>query len=439
MGQPGGGFRVNQTEGRKDWTGRSIYVLSLITLINAFNYFDRSILALVIPAIKADMQLSDTMLGLLTGLAFALFNSTLGIPIARLADVWNRRNIIAIGLAFWSVATALTGVVTNVWQLAVTRFLMGAGEASSQATSNSIIGDLFSKASRPMAIAIWATGSSIGLFFSPLAGWLADTYSWRATFIAAGLPGIVLAALWMLTVREPVRGASETAATDRRASQDADTFYETLRFLAGSKAYLFILGGTSLASVSLSAQIWHATFLVRIYGLSLTEVGAILGPVRGTVGIISMLTGGFIADRLGRIDERWRMWTPAITCALVAPGEALFLFSSQLLPAIIGLVIATLAISAAIGPAYAAALSIAKPRMRAVAISIVMAGIGLVGQAIGPLVVGFLNDVLEPSFGVLAIRYSLTVSVITSLLSGLSFLLGARYIVADARRTAEDL
>ena len=194
----------SSTPETRDWTGTAVYSLGFLSLISVFNYLDRSILGLALPLIKAEMQVSDTILGLVTGLAFVLFYSVLGVPIAWAADRWSRRNIIAAGFAFWSVMTALTGFVGTIWQLAVTRFLMGAGEACGIAPSNSMIADLFRSKRRPLAMAIYGTANSAAfILFFPIAGWIAQHYGWRAMCLAAGLPGIVLALIFFLTVREP--------------------------------------------------------------------------------------------------------------------------------------------------------------------------------------------------------------------------------------------
>ena len=190
----------------RDWTPRSIYALGLLTLIYAINYFDRSILSLVLPQIKAEMHLSDTALGLVSGFAFVLFYSLLGVPIARLADRTSRRNVLGAGLVFWSLMTSLTGFVVNVWQLAATRFLMGAGEACGVAPSNAMVAAMFSKAQRALALAILSAGSAIAfVVFFPISGWIVDHHGWRTTFIAAGVPGVVLALLLFATVLAPAR------------------------------------------------------------------------------------------------------------------------------------------------------------------------------------------------------------------------------------------
>jgi MFS family permease len=198
----------------KDWTARAVFSLGFLTLISTFNYLDRSLLGLALPAIKLEMQVSDTVLGLVSGLAFVLFYSIMGIPIAWAADRWNRRNIIGIGFAFWSLMTLVTGWVSNIWQLTVARFLMGAGEACGIAPSNSIISDLFRSERRTLAFAIFTTAvsiSSIGFF--PVLGWVGQAYGWRQMFVVAGLPGLVLAGLFVFTVKEPQRGAAEVLET----------------------------------------------------------------------------------------------------------------------------------------------------------------------------------------------------------------------------------
>ena len=192
-----------------DWRPYSIYTLCFLSLISAFNFTDRSILALALPALKSEMHLSDTVLGLVYGSAFAIFYAIFGIPVAWVADHGNRRKIIALGFAFWSVMTALTGVVSNVWQLAISRFLMGCGEACCVPPAHSIVADLFRKDSRALAMSIFGTAYSVAYaVFFPLAGWVINDFGWRTMFVVAGLPGTLLALLFFVSVREPERAAA---------------------------------------------------------------------------------------------------------------------------------------------------------------------------------------------------------------------------------------
>jgi MFS family permease len=415
-----------------DWTARSVYVLGLLTLISSFNYLDRSVLGLVLPLIKREMQLSDSVLGLVSGFAFALFYSALGLPIASLADRSNRRNIIGFGLAFWSLMTALTGIVSTVGQLALARFLMGAGEACCVAPANSMLSDLFGRARRPLAVAVFTCASSLAsLLYFPLAGWISDRYGWRATFIAAGAPGLLLAAILFLTVREPARGLTDGG----RQPPERAGLAETLRFLAGSRAYRWVaLGCVFMGADIYAGSAWSMTFLVRVHHLNLTEIGSVVGPVRGILGAVGILSGGVLAGWLGRRDERWRLWVPAAACLLVAPSECLFLFGDAEPVWLLGLVGSSLFTIMHQGPIYAVCMNVARPRMRAVAASALILGASFFGQIIGPLLVGRLNDWLDPAFGQMAIRYSLTVMVVVSLAGGLCFLAAARFIEADTQR-----
>ncbi len=419
-----------------DWNARAIYTLSFLSLISAFNYLDRSILGLALPLIKAEMHVSDTALGLVSGLAFAAFYSLLGLPIAWLADRWNRRNIIAIGFAFWSVMTALTGLVANIWQLAATRFLMGAGEACGLAPSNSMLADMFRKASTPLALAILGAANSLAFIaFFPVLGWIGELYGWRQMFVAAGIPGVVLALIFVLTVKEPVRGAHE----DQPQRFDPESLLGTIRFLAGSRAFVLIaLGAMFMGANVYAASTWSAAFLMRVHGLSLTEIASSIGPLRGILGGAGILLGGLLTDRLGRRDARWRLGVPAIACLLVAPAEALFLLGNTTMLWATGFALTSLFTLLHQAPIFAVAMSVAKVRMRAVAISILVLFASLLGQVIGPLLVGFLNDRLQPIVGDTAVRYSLLVIAGCALAAGLSFWAAMRFFEQDARRAAHE-
>ncbi|OGT72206.1 MAG: hypothetical protein A3I78_08985 [Gammaproteobacteria bacterium RIFCSPLOWO2_02_FULL_56_15] len=417
----------------RDWTPRSVYALGLLTLIYAFNYLDRSILSLVLPQIKAEMHLSDTTLGLVSGFAFVLFYSLLGVPIARLADRSSRRNILGAGLIFWSLMTSLTGFVVNVWQLAATRFLMGAGEACGVAPSNALVAAMFSKARRALALAILSAGSSIAfVVFFPVAGWIVDNHGWRMTFIAAGVPGVLLALLLFATVREPAR----TVPAGPTRGQEG--FVETALFLLRSKAFTRTVAGGAFMGISLYASsVWNPMFLVRVHHFSLTEVGSTIGPLRGLAGLGGVVFGGWLADRLGRRDARWRLATPGIACLLVLPAEMVFLLSGSISTSLAGLGVAQFCTSMHLGPVYAACMGVARPQMRATAAALFLLIANLVGQVLGPLIVGFLNDVLSASYGDLAIRYSLIVGAVCAALGG-AVLIGASHsLEADSHRAGE--
>ena len=408
------------------------YTLAILTVIYALNHLDRSIFSIVLQSVKTDMGLSDTALGLVGGLAFVMFYATLGVPIAYLADRYSRKVIITAGLTVWSLMTAVTGMVMNVWQLALTRFLMGAGEACGTAPSNSMLSDLYDRTRRPLALSILTSGSTIGVFLGFLAGgWINEFYGWRVAFIAAGAPGLFVALLFYLTVKEPVRGGSESVGI----SLEAGTFMDAMRFLAGSRTYIFVLLGGCLSGIHMyGVIIWGPTFLIRVHGLASGEVGTYLSVARGPIGIVGIIVGGLLAERLGRRDERWRVWVPALGIIFSVPAEIVYLISGPLWLAIAGMLVSTLFTSMHLGPLYAILMNVAKVRMRAMATATFMFFGNLTGLTLGPLGIGYLNDLMTPDYGAHAIRYSLLIGTSFALLGGSLMWRGSRYIAADTQR-----
>jgi MFS family permease len=399
-----------------------------LTLVSTLNYFDRSVLSLMLPLIKKDFHVSDTTLGVVTGL-IAIY-AILGVPVAWLAERWSRRNIVAIGLAFWSLMTGLTGLVTNVWQLGLTRFAMAMGESAGLAPSQSILSDVFSKRARPVVLSIITTASSIALLvYSPLAGWLAGHYGWRVVFFAAGAPGVVLAVIMLLTIKEPGRHA-ETVKTAPLG--------EALGFLAGSKTFLWCFAGTSIMGVYLyGVSAWDATFLVRVRHFTVPEVGAIFQPIRGGVSAIGIVLGGLLSSRLEEIDARWRCWIPGLACLLMAPFQFIYLFSDSEPVWISSYAAAALFSIMHQGPIYAVYVSVSQARSRAVAVAVALLGATVVGQFGGPILIGWLNDEMHARFGEAAIRYSMLVVMACSALAGICYLVSARYVRSDTARAAE--
>lgn len=422
-----GGAQASTTP--RDWAAPTVYSLGFLTLISAFNYLDRSLLGLALPAIKAEMGVSDTALGLVSGLAFVLFYSLLGVPIAWLADRWNRRNIIAIGFAFWSLMTLLTGWVASIWQLAAARFLMGAGEACGLAPSNSMISDVFRKERRALALSIFGAGSSIAFVaFYPLLGKIGEIYGWRQMFVVAGVPGMLLALIFFLTVREPKRTESVTAA-EARARRNPRTLFADLALLFRSPAYLYLLAASTFMGLNaFAASVWTPSFLERVHGLSIGTIASIIGPTKGLFGLAGVLTGGFLIDRLMRRSPHWRVTLPALACLLLAPVEVVFLLAEPQ-----WLWIAAFAASAFLtlihqGPLFALVMEVVSSRMRALAIATLVLFSGLFGQAAGPLIVGKMNDALMPTVGVTAIRYSMLIIAVTAVLAGAMIFLAGRHL-----------
>ncbi len=416
----------------RDSHAYAIYSLGVLTLVSAFNYLDRAVLGLALPLIKREMAVSDTALGLTSGLAFALFYSLLGVPIAWLADRWSRRNVIVIGFAFWSAMTAVTGLVGNIWQLAATRFLMGAGEACGVAPSSSMISDLFQEPRRPLALAIFGMASSLAyLLFYPLIGWIGQSYGWRGMFVASGLPGFLLAVVFFLTVREPARSATEEDPT----SQPVVSLSQSLHFLLRSPTYLLILAGSMFMGASVYAgSTWNVTYLTRVHHLTLAKIAASIGPLQGVCGGAGILLGGFLTAALGRRDQRWLLRFPALVCLLAAPAEVLFLLGGTHAAWMIGFGLMSFFALAHQAPIFAAAMSVARARMRAVAISMLVLASGLLGQIAGPLLIGVLDDRLHPALGDAAVRYSLLLVAFCLVAASVSFFAAIVSFARDKQR-----
>ena len=419
---------------RGHWPWSATWPLLVLTLVSVFNYLDRSLLGLALPAIKRELGSSDTVLGLVSGLAFILFYSLLGIPIAWLADRTNRRNIIAAGLTFWSLMTACTGFIGSIWQLAVVRLLMGAGEACGMAPSNSIIADRFPPDRRPLALALFGTAAPLSyILFFPLAGWIAQHHGWRAMFIAMGLPGVLLALLLILTVREPER----TAPPPKRLSL-ARSLFGDLAALFSNRCFVWIFAGVTLMGANVwAAGAWTPTFFVRVHHLKITEVANIIGPTRGIIGLVGILLGGLLIDRLPRHRDFWRVGIPAIACLLAGPAEALFLLGSSYPVWVGGFALASFFTLIHQAPIFAAVVNVVGERRRALAISVVLLGASLIGNAVGPSAVGVLNDLLAGQLGDDAIRYSMLIIAVTPLLAALCFWRAATLYAAAANAGQE--
>ena len=423
-----------QPDMRSPWPWSATWPLLVLTLVSVFNYLDRSLLGLALPAIKRELGSSDTVLGLVSGLAFILFYSLFGVPIAWLADRTNRRNIVAAGLAFWSLMTACTGFIGSIWQLAVVRLLMGAGEACGMAPSNSILADRFAPERRPLALALFGTAAPLSyILFFPLAGWIAQHYGWRAMFVVLGLPGVVLALVLMLTVAEPKRLTPPPPRIGLSRSLFGD-----LAALFSNRCFAWIFAGVTLMGANVwAAGAWTPTFFTRVHHLSVSEVANIIGPTRGVIGLAGILLGGVLIDRLPKERVFWRVGIPAVACLLAGPAEALFLLGNSYPAWVGGFALSSFFMLIHQAPIFAAVVNIVGARRRALGISVVLLGASLIGNAAGPSAVGVLNDVLAPRFGDAAIRYSMLIIAATPVLAALCFWRAAS-LYADAARAADE-
>ncbi|WP_434715551.1 spinster family MFS transporter [Paraburkholderia sp. A3RO-2L] len=370
---------------------RSWFLLVLV-LIYASSFVDRIIVAVVGQAVKTEMSLSDLQVGLLGGLAFSIFYSVLGLPIARLADKFNRVVLISISIIAWSAMTALCGTAGAFWQLMLYRLGVGIGEAGSTPTSHSLIADQFGPRRRASALAIYALGPPIGVLAGALGGgWLVQHLGWRPVFYVVGLPGLVLGLLAWLTLREPKRGGADGVAAD--TSTSAPPMGQVFKLLISSRAFVQMLLGTVIgAFAQYGINLFIPMYFIRAYDMSFAQAGLIFGLVLGVGGIIGNTLGGVSADWASAKDRRWYARIPAIGTALGFPALALAFISNQWQVSVALLFVGTIALNLWNGPTFAVVQSIVEPRMRATASAIVFLLMNLIGQGLGTPVVGFLSD-----------------------------------------------
>jgi len=407
------------------------YALGLLTIVYAFNFIDRQLLAILQESIKADLGLSDSQLGLLAGFAFALFYVSAGIPIARWADHSNRRNIVSAAVFTWSFMTAVSGYVQNYAQLLLARIGVGIGEAGGSPPSHSIISDIFPAQKRASALGFYSTGVNIGILFGfLLGGWINEYFGWRMAFVIVGVPGILLAFLVRFTLAEPIRGLSEEKTT---AEPENTSFMGVLTLLWSRSSFRHMaLGGALNAFVGYSFASWSASFIQRSYGMSTGELGTWLAMISGVCGAIGVFAGGLIADKLGTGDKRWYMWVPAAAGLFSIPFIALTYILEGPYWALGMAVIPGLLSNVYLGNTIAMTHGLVGIRMRALSSAVLFLILNLIGLGLGPLLVGMLSDYLEPSLGVNSLRQAMLYLLpVVMAWSTLHFFLAARPLRDD--------
>ena len=411
------------------------FVLGILTLVYTFNFIDRQILVILQEPIKADLGLSDTQLGLLTGFSFAVVYVTAGIPIAWLADRSNRRNIVAASLGIFSVMTTLSGMVQNYTQLLLARLGVGLGEAGGSPPSHSMLSDYFPEEKRGTAISIYTTGIYFGIFFGYFAGgWIAETFGWRNAFFIVGIPGIVLAFLLLILVREPKRTLAATT------NQNKASFKDTMAVLAKRPSFWWIALGCSTASfVGYGNGNFFPSLLIRNYGLSVTEVGVVLGIIGGTTGMLGTFLGGYLADRWGKKDKRWYVRIALYGILLSLPLSYITLLGTEPLYVIMAYAPGHILGTLYLGPCIAICHTLVPAGMRASASAIRLFVITMIGLGLGPLFVGVLSDTYSTYFGTENLRYAM-VTALTIGTSGVFFFWKAqRALLSDIKKTQSTL
>jgi MFS family permease len=396
------------------------YALGVLLLAYISSYVDRQIMGVVLPAIKAEFLLADWQLGFLSGIAFAIFYATLGMPIAFLADRSSRRNIIAAAIAIWSLMTAACAYVTGFGTLAAARIGVGIGEAGSSPPSHSMIADLYPPEERNGALAIYALGVYLGTMIAFAVGaFVVSQYGWRAAFLLVGLPGLAIAALVRFTLKEPPRGYSDGKPAEELKPIDWSEIYAQIsagfRHIWHDKAsFHTIMGVTLISFVGYGGAVWGFSFFIRSFEMSYEETGIFLALTVGIFGAMGAILGGKLADKMGAKDARWAPWIVAVAKIVAAPIIlAFFLVEKDL--ALWLYVPMTILGAFYLGPSFAMIQSRAPVHMRTTISSIMLFILNIIGLGFGPQLVGILSDVLEPTYGIESLRYALLLTSFISL------------------------
>ena len=406
------------------------YALFLLLLVFTSSHVDRQILAILLEPIKHELALSDTQLGFLSGIAFAIFYATLGIPIAMWADRSNRRNIITLALAIWSGMTVLCGMAANFWQLALARIGVGIGEAGSSPPSHSIIADMYPPAERATAMGTFSLGVNFGLLIGFLVGgWINQWYGWRAAFWVVGAPGLVLALFVRYSLREPPRGYAEGL---QAAIHEAPSFKTVVSSMWSTPSLRHVAAGATLASfVGYGVVLWLPAFLVRSHGLQSGVIGTALAIGFGVFGGIGTYMGGRLADRLGKRDIRWNVWVVAVALLLSLPFSLLFYFVQDTSLAFTVAIVPALLGGMYLGPSFALNQGLVSVRMRSVASAILLFIVNIIGLGLGPQTVGILSDMFSARHGNESLRYALLTLACVNVWTAAHYFLAGRTLQED--------
>ncbi|MDZ4760209.1 MAG: MFS transporter [Alphaproteobacteria bacterium] len=412
------------------------YALVILMLVYAFNFIDRRILSILQTPIKEEFNLTDGQLGLLTGFLFAVVYTVIGIPVARIADATNRKTVITVSLTVWSAFTAISGLVTNYWQLALARMGVGVGEAGGSPPAHAIVSDLYEPDKRARALAIYSSGIYIGTLLGNVGGgWLSEAFDWRVAFMVVGLPGIALAILMQFTMREPLKGLSGL-----KPSTDKVTFIQSFKHLWSLKSFRYFSIATGLGTfVTYGVGDWMVPFMERSYGMSRSQIGVTYGVVAGVAGAIGTIGGGMFADWLGKRDKRWQLWVPMWGKLIGGPIFILGLLAPNPVMALVCYGIGLVMAAAYLGPSLAVTHSLVPPGMRAMSSAVLFFILNMIGLGLGPFLVGNFSDLLNDASAcpigdaaVQAFQACPTVRDVTNALLGQSFLPPKTLLTTDA-------
>lgn len=402
-------------------------VLAMLLLVYTFNFLDRQILGILAGPIKAELNLTDTQLGALGGIAFALLYSTLGIPLALLADRTSRTWVITISLTIWSGFTALCGMATSFLQLFLFRLGVGVGEAGGVAPSYAVIAEYFPSHERARALSIYSLGIPLGSAAGVLlGGYVAALVEWRSAFIAVGIAGVVIAPLFRLIVREPAKGQFDTAPVEKAPMSAA------FGILARKPSFWLISFGASCSSMcGYGIAFWLPSLMQRSFGLDLVQTSQFYGAVLLLGGVVGVLAGGWLGDWMGSRDKAGYVRVPAIAYLLAVPFFAAGVLSSSVTAAFLLFLLPQALSYVWLGPVLSAIQHLVPPQMRATASASFLFINNLIGIGLGTMILGAMSDALTASYGAEALRYAILAALSFYLLAALLMALAAKSLRRD--------
>ena len=402
------------------YTQRQRWVfLTILYLVTTSNYFDYFVVSIVLEPIKKEFHASDTGLGLLSGFSFAVLYSITALPIARWADRGNRRTVITLSLAAWSVMTAVCGIAQSFWQLILTRSVVGAVEPGALPPAQSLIIDYFPPERRATAIAILSQGGSAAgwLFGVGIGGYIAATYGWRTTFLLAGIPGLVLAAIAWLILREPRMCLGFPVA-----SHLEEPMSQTIRRLWAKRSFAYALIGLSLYAIfTFGLATFVPSFMIRSLHASLEQLSFTWGVAICVANLLGALCGGWLADWLGRRDPRWYAWLPALACGSGVLTYGVALLTERLWTFIVTDFIAEFMCAVGLPAVFMSMHAVCGARRRTLAVAVALLLFSLIGSGIGPPAVGAVSDAFAVIVGSESLRYSLMAILIFLIPASVAF------------------
>ena len=395
--------------------------LWILLIVYIFNFLDRQIVNILAEPIARDLGLADWQIGVMTGIAFAAFYTFLGVPIARFADrpTTNRVSLISISLVIWSGMTALSGMAQNFIQLLLARIGVGVGEAGCTPAAHSLIADLAPPEKRASAISFYSLGIPIGgLLGMVIGGLIADAYGWRVAFFVAGIPGILMALVVWLVLRDP-RMAN---LAQGHSAAPGPSILVAFREVVSSRAFVYLMiAGTAAAFLGYGKATWTTIFFQRTHDLSPGEVGFWFGIGGGIAGVLGTWAGGWFADRYGKTNRRHVLTAPAIGMTVAIPLAIAAYWQQNWWVALVLIMLPTVLNGLYLGPTYSCAQGLVPVRARAMAAAVLLFVQNLIGLGLGPLFFGILSDVIKPMAGPDSVRYVLYGAALMGLIPSFFF------------------